>query len=204
MESGSIGEGEGARREAVKSRLRAALLDRADGGSFADLRIEEITAACGLSRSGFYFYYPGKTELLRDTTERIADELFVVADRWFSGNGTHPTALVREVLLANAKAWAEHAGILRMVIEAAAYDPEISEFWRSLLDRFIAGVADRVRADQATGVASGDLDPERAAKVLVYATETYLHRCVACDGGSPDDAVTALAPVWIRTLYPTA
>ena len=46
-------------------------------------------------------------------------------------------------------------------------------------------------------------DPDRAAEVLVYATETYLHRHVACDGVSPPQAVEALAPVWIRTLYPS-
>ena len=89
-----------------------------------------------------------------------------------------------------------------MTVEAAGYDPEIEAFWRGLVAQFVAGVAARVRSDQEMGLAAPEIDPDRAAEVLVYATETYFHRHVACDGVSPPQAVEALAPVWIRTLYP--
>ena len=178
-----------------------ALLETAGDRSFAELRIEEIAAAAGLSRSAFYFYYSGKSELLRDATERVAKELYADANRWYSGEG-ESVEMIREVLAANASSWRRHADLLRMTVEAAGYDPEIEIFWRGLVAQFVAGVAARVRSDQEVGLAAPEIDPDRAAEVLVYATETYLHRHVACDGVSPPQAVEALAPVWIRTLYP--
>ena len=189
------------RRERARAGLRAALLLAAGKRSFAELKIEEIAAAAGLSRSAFYFYYSSKYELLRDATGRVADELFADASPWYDGDG-ESAEMIREVLASNAASWSEHADLLRMTVEAAGYDPEIEVFWRRTVDQFIDGVARRVRADQEAGLASADIDPERAAEVLVYATETYLHRRIACDGVSPPQAVEALAPVWIGALYP--
>lgn len=191
------------RRERAREGLRDALLQAAGKRSFAELKIEEIAAAGGLSRSAFYFYYSSKYELLRDATGRVAEELFADARTWYDGEG-ESVEMIRRVLAANAASWSKHADLLRMTVEAAGYDAEIEAFWRGLLTRFIEGVAHRVRADQAAGLTSAGIDPERAAEVLVYATETYFHRRIACDGVTPPLAVEALAPVWIGALYPDA
>jgi AcrR family transcriptional regulator len=191
------------RRERAREGLRDALLQAAGKRSFAELKIEEIAAAAGLSRSAFYFYYSSKYELLRDATGRVAEELFADASTWYEGEG-ESVEMIRQVLAANAASWSKHADLLRMTVEAAGYDPEIEAFWRGLLTRFIDGVARRVRADQESGSTSADVDPERAAEVLVYATETYFHRRIACDGATPPLAVEAIAPVWIGALYPDA
>ena len=191
------------RRERAREGLRSALLLVAGGRSFAELKIEEIATAAGLSRSAFYFYYSSKYELLRDATGRVAEELFADASPWYEGEG-ESVEMIQRVLAANAASWSKHAQLLRMTVEAAGCDPEIEGFWRGLVAGFTDGVARRVRADQEAGLTSPDVDPEKAAEVLVYATETYFHRRIACDGVAPPVAVEALAPVWIAALYPDA
>jgi len=190
------------RRGEVEARLREAITTLAAESTFRDLRVEEIAAAAGLSRSAFYFYYPGKLELLLDATQRVSEQLFEQADRWYSGSGDSKVLIV-EVLRDNASTWAQHADLLRMATEVASYDEEISVYWRGLVDRFVRGVAGRVRRDQEAGLVSADIDPESCAEILVYANEAYFLRNVAWDGGSPEDAARALAPIWLRTLYRT-
>lgn len=190
------------RRSEVEERLREAITSLAAESTFRDLRVEEIAAAAGLSRSAFYFYYPGKLELLLDAVQRISEELFEQADRWYSGSGDSKVMIV-EVLRGNVSTWARHSDLLRMATEAAAYDEEIGVYWRGLVDRFVQGVAGRVRRDQEDGVAAPEIDPDGCAEILIYASEVYFLRNVARDGGSPEAAVEALAPVWLRTLYPS-
>lgn len=175
--------------------------DLAAEGSFQDLRVEELAARAGLSRSAFYFYYPGKLELLLDATQGASEELFQHADLWYSGDGDSKVMIV-QVLRDMSVTWAKHADLLRMATEVAGYDDDIAGFWRGLVDRFTTGVTGRVRRDQEAGLARPEIDAASAAELLVFATEVYLLRHVGCDGWDAERAVEAMTPVWLRTLYP--
>lgn len=191
------------RRSDVEARLRVAIQELAGGSTFQDLRVEEIASAAGLSRSAFYFYYPGKLELLLDAARHVLEEVYEQADRWYSGSGESGSkALIHEVLRDNASTWGQHADLLRMASEVATYDEEIGNFWRDLEVRFFEGVAGRVRRDQEAGAVSPDVDAESCAEILILATESYFLRNIAYEGGVPEEAAAALSPVWIRTLYP--
>lgn len=191
------------RRGGVEQRLRDAIQELAATSTFQDLRVEEIASAAGLSRSAFYFYYPGKLELLVDAARHVLEEVYEQADRWYSGpDESDSKALIVEVLVDSAATWGRHAHLLRMASEVASYDEEIGSFWRALRIRFFEGVAGRVSRDQEAGLASTDVDPESCAEILILATESYFLRNIAHEGGAPEAAAAALAPVWIRTLYP--
>ena len=45
----------------------------AGGRSYADLKIEEIATAAGISRTAFYFYFHDKRELLMRLTEEVSE-----------------------------------------------------------------------------------------------------------------------------------
>lgn len=189
------------RRGEVEERLRGAIRDLAAESNYRDLRVEELAARAGLSRSAFYFYYPGKLELLLDATQGASEELFGYADLWYSGDGDSKVMII-EVLRNMSIGFARHADLLRMAAEVAAFDEDIASFWRGLVDRFTTGVSGRLQRDQQAGLARPEIDAASSAEILVFATETYLLRNVGRQGWDPEHAVEAMAPVWLRALYP--
>lgn len=190
------------RREEVNARLRSGIRELAADHTFADLHVDEIAAAAGLSRSAFYFYYPDKHGLLIDATREVTEELFAHSNVWWRGSGD-PRALVRRALESFVATFAEHADLLRMTMEAAVTDERVREFWRGIVDGFIEAVAERVRSDQEAGVISRAFCPESSAEFLVIATEGYLYRNVAVGTHTTRQTIEALVPIWLQLLYPT-
>ena len=191
------------RREEVKARLRTALRNLARDRPYGDIKVADVTAEAGLSRSAFYFYYDHKRDLLIEVVKRISDEIYDLSTSHFASTDD-PREIVRAVLRGNAEAWARHADMLRLATEASASDEDVQRFWRGTIEDFTAAVATRMRADQARGLVAADLDPDTCAEVMVTGTEGFFYRKISSRSLSPDEAVEALAPIWLRLLYPRA
>jgi TetR/AcrR family transcriptional regulator, ethionamide resistance regulator len=188
------------RREEVQAKLRDALIELVQRVPFKDLTVDEIARGAGLSRSAFYFYFRDKHELLMVAAAEVADELFLEADRWWHGTGA-PEALVREALQGVASVYARHARLLGVAVEVSTYDDEVRQFWRELVDRFVAATEDHIRREQAAGRMPG-FDPRRTAEVLTWAAERYQWVYLRDGERTVDEVVDALAGVWMAALYP--
>jgi hypothetical protein len=83
------------------------------------------------------------------------------------------------------------------VVEAATYDDEISEFWRSLVGRFIDATQRRLIQEGA--------DPDEAAGMafsLVWMTERACYQHVVRGAKISDEQLVAsLSQVWVRAIY---
>lgn len=194
-----------ARRDLRRTQVEQRVLEATErlleaGGSYIDLKVEAIAAEAGLSRSGFYDYFDDKQALLVRLLESLSTPLLarVAADRAEVASGPEELrgSLARAVAYADA-----HRGVVRAVLEAATYDPEIAAAWRELTDRFVAAAAARTREQQADGAAL-DLPAEQVAVTLVAMVTETLRRLT--DGSlslTPDEAVDAMTLVWVRTVY---
>jgi TetR/AcrR family transcriptional regulator, ethionamide resistance regulator len=183
------------RREAEAAFVVATESLLAGGSSYADLSVEQISAAAGRSRTAFYVYFRDKRDLLMRATETVAGQLYDEADRWWSGADGRRG--LRSALTDILTTYRDHADLLRAVVEASTYDEQVGEFWRTLVGRFIEATELRL-ADE------GD-DPSRAAGkafALVWMTERACYQQVA-RGGRMDDPrlVDALLEVWERSVY---
>jgi TetR/AcrR family transcriptional regulator, ethionamide resistance regulator len=189
------------RRAEVKARLREAMLEAVAVRPFSELRVEDLTAAAGLSRSGFYFYYGDKRELLMESATAAADSLFQQADAWWHGDG-EPADLVREALDGVAAAWWANRRVLRTAVEVSTYDLELARFWQDLVNRFVRATSEHILREQARGAIDEGLDPDDAAGVLIWGAERILYVHTA-DGDRSGLArqVKALCHVWLRALY---
>lgn len=189
-----------AKRAAVQaSVLRATEELLGEGVSFADLGIERIATRAGISRTAFYFYFKDKTELLALLTQEISDTLYRQADIWFSGDGD-PRTEMHEALTAVATVYRDHGPLLRAIVEASAGDPEIADFWRRLLGRFVDATAERLRAENPGSTALGP--PEATAFALTWMVErTFYEHLVQQGPHDRDDVVDALTGVFMRTVY---
>jgi AcrR family transcriptional regulator len=183
------------RREAEAAFLLAAEALLADGHPYAELSVEQISAAAGRSRTTFYLYFRDKRELLMRLTEAVAATLYDEADRWWSGDDGRRD--LRTALADVLGTYREHADLLRAVVEASAYDEEVAEFWRALVGRFADATERRLVADgQPAGPAAAK------ALALTWMVERVCYQQIV-RGASVEDPqlVDALVEIWERSVY---
>ena len=162
--------------------------------------MDELARAAGLSRTAFYFYFPGKNQVLMAAASEIAEEYHAEADRWWSGEGP-PEQLVREALEGVVEAYVRHQAVLRTSIEVATYDPEFATFYNGLLERFVTATAEQLRRDRSAGRLRA-LDPLTVAQALVWMVERTNHQLIGIQGRPPEEVVEAIIQVWVHALYP--
>jgi AcrR family transcriptional regulator len=187
-------------RQEVESAVREALLRLlSEGIPFKNLTVDELARAAGLSRTAFYFYFPGKEQALMSAASEVNTELFERADTWWHGEGP-PEELVRGALRGILQVYVEHAALLRAAFELSSYSQEFEDFYKGLLDRFVRATADHLRREQEAGRLR-PLDCDVVAETLVWMAERCNHVLIK-QGRSPEELVDAMTSVWVHALYP--
>lgn len=187
-------------RQEVEAGVREALLRLlSEGRPFKDITVDELARAAGLSRTAFYFYFPGKEQALMSAAAEVTGELFERADTWWHGSGP-PEQLVRAALDGILQVYVEHAALLRATVELTSYSQEFEDFYKELLDRFVLATADHLRRESEAGRLRA-LDPDVTAEALVWMAERCNHILIK-QGRSPDELVDSMTAVWVHALYP--
>jgi AcrR family transcriptional regulator len=167
----------------------------AAGATYAELNVERIATAAGISRTAFYFYFKDKRDLLMRLAGDITEQLYRQADIWFSGEGD-PEEEIREALTRIADLYGQHGVLIRAIVEVSTYDDEIATFWRGLLARFVDATRRRIETE-------GDgVPPAATAFALTWMVErTYYEQLVQDQPQPPDELVDALTAIYLRTVY---
>jgi AcrR family transcriptional regulator len=187
-------------RQEVEAAVRQALLRLLSQGTpFKKLTVDELARAAGLSRTAFYFYFPGKEQVLMSAATEVTAELYDRADTWWHGEGP-PEELVRAALEGILQVYVEHAALLRAAVELTSYSQEFEDFYKGLLDRFVRATADHLKREQEAGRLR-PLDSEVVAEALVWMAERCNHVLIK-QGRSPEELVDAMTGVWVHALYP--
>ena len=186
--------------ESEEARLRTeqTILDAAatllDGPTpFLDLSVSDIASAAGFSRPTFYAYFTDKRELLLRLGDRLVDEVYAHASDWLE-RGTDD---LRPTLLAVMGVFQEHRPTLLALSEAATYDPEVADFWRSFHDAFRVHALDRIRREQP-GLPSHNA--EALAFVLVWMTERCLTEHLTAPRVNDDALLDSLELMWTTAI----
>ena len=180
--------------------MREALLRLlSEGIPFKNLTVDELARAAGLSRTAFYFYFPGKEEALMSAANDVTAEFYERADTWWHGEGP-PEERVRTALAGILDVYVRHAALLRAAVEVTSYSKEFEDFYKSLLDRFVRATAEHLRREQEAGRLR-DLDCDVVAEGLVWMAERCNHVLIQ-QGRTPEELVDALTAVWVHALYP--
>jgi TetR/AcrR family transcriptional regulator, ethionamide resistance regulator len=191
-------------RQEVESDVRAALLRLlGQGKPFKDLTVDELARAAGLSRTAFYFYFPGKNQVLMAALGDVTEELYGEAARWWHGEGP-PEQLMRVALEGIVAVFQRHAALLRTSHEVTTYDAEFAAFYNDrVMKRFVSATADQLRRDRRDGRLR-ELDSDTVAEVLVWMVERCNNVLIGAQGRSPEQLVEAFTTVWVHALYPDA
>lgn len=124
-----------AERPSARQRVLDAALEQLGHQGLAELSMEDLAAAAGVSRATLYRLFPGKSalfgELIRTFSpwEPVADVIEAMPDG-------HPTDVMPAVAQAIADAMHDRVGLLlRMVFEMLQGDPDTAEGMRHSLGR---------------------------------------------------------------------
>ena len=178
--------------------LRATEQLLAEGSSFADLNVERIATASGISRTAFYFYFRDKRDLLMRLAGDVTELLYAQADIWFSGEGDDPEQEIREALTRIAELYREHGVLIRAIVEVSTYEEDIATFWRGLLQRFVDATARRVEVEgqvpAGTAVAT--------AFALTWMVERTFYQALVQEDPIPqDEMIEAVVRIYRGTVY---
>jgi TetR/AcrR family transcriptional regulator, ethionamide resistance regulator len=186
----------------VEADVRAALLHLlGQGKPFKDLTVDELARAAGLSRTAFYFYFPGKNQVLMAALGDVTEELYAEAERWWHGEGP-PERLMRVALEGIVDVFQRHAALLRTSHEVTTYDPEFAAFYNDLvMKRFVTATAEQLRRDSRAGRLR-PMDSDTVAEVLVWMVERCNNVLIGTQGRSADQVVEAFTTIWVHALYP--
>src|SRR5512134_3249013 len=108
------------RRAEVRHDVLSKALELAEERPFRDITVDEIARAAGLSRSAFYTHFHDKHELLLAAVQEVADELYEMSDRWWSGEGP-PGERVRRALEGVVSVYAAHVILVPLATEIYTY-----------------------------------------------------------------------------------
>jgi AcrR family transcriptional regulator len=196
--SSPISPRDGARTE-NRAQVQAAVLEATErllteGNAYADLSVDRIAKAAGLSRTAFYFYFADKRELITELATQMSQELFDQAIDFFSGDADSPEEM-RRVLGEVYDLYRSHGALARATVEVSTYDEEIAMFWRGLMTSFIDAIEARVVRNREGE--PGSAAPSRAvAFSLVWMIERTLYEQLVQNEPIPrDDAIAALVEI---------
>jgi TetR/AcrR family transcriptional regulator, ethionamide resistance regulator len=173
-----------------------------NGVRYADLSVEAIITAGGISRSTFYVYFDDKGDLLVAMAQDVIGDLLADGASWWElpVDGTRED--LRKALRVPIDTYRKHRTILGAIAETAAYDPRAQEQQQNLIDQVVSALTTYIGDAQRAGVADAHLDAARTAQWLIWMIERGLYQLV---GSADDDEVErqldSLVEIVWRVVY---
>lgn len=147
---------------------------------FHDATIQEITRQAGIGMGTFYFYFPGKLELFRETLMALSRQLRAETAAATARAG-HRLEAERLALDAFFQFTARHRNLYRLIRTAEWVDPGLG---RMYYETFAAAYARVLGRAQAKGELR-PLDPEVMAYSLIGIAESLHMRWMEWEGKAP-------------------
>lgn len=169
-----------ARGQATMERLLAAAEVVFGEKGFHDATIHEITTQAGMGMGTFYFYFPGKLELFRETlmslSRQLRSETAEAAAR--AGNRLEAERLALDAFFSFS---ARHRNLYRLIRTAEWVDPGLGRMYYETFATAYARVLGRA---QEKGELR-QLDPDVMAYALIGVAEALHMRWMEWEGKAP-------------------
>jgi len=183
-----VNEGRTARGKATQERLLAAAEAVFAEKGYHDASITDITRRAGIGQGTFYFYFPGKLELLRVLLMDISRQLRLVTSEATS-RASNRLEAERMALTAFFHFAGSRRNLYRLIRTAEWVDPGLGRQYYETFARAYARVLEKAQE-------RGELrrmDPETMAFCLIGLAEALHMRWVEWEGKAPPD-------VWIEEV----
>lgn len=188
-------------REAIVSAVRQLLQE----GSFADLSVATISERARIARSGFYFYFDSKYDVLAVILGEATHELEELT-QYFAPRapGETPAAFARRMVGSAATVFAHNDPIMTACNDARNTDAKIREILDGQINVVIDQIVSIVDAEIAAGTAHPISDDVPAlVRMLGATTAMMLSGDVTFLGADRDveRGVRVLEQLWLNSLW---
>lgn len=165
------------RRAALVAKMMTVVEELIEAGeSFAEVSVERLITGAGISRTTFYVYFEDKGVLLLALAEDVVTQLVGAAEVWWSLPPGAEEADLERALGGIMDVYRRHQRIWGALVDASAYDPNVRESFRGIVEQAADGLAAYIRRGQKEGHLRAGLDPDRTAAWLTWMTERGLYQ----------------------------
>jgi AcrR family transcriptional regulator len=191
------------RRAEIEQQLLAAT-ERlmGDGLAFTELSVDRLATEAGISRATFYVYFQDKGQLLRELARQVFGELSDGAHQWWDTADRHDPEDARRSMASIIAIYRRHQTLVTAVIETAAYDPDVAEFYQPMLDAIIGYTEAVIERGKADGLIRATLPTRETASGLTWLVERTVHQTARFTAPEQDGVLAqALSEIIWSTLY---
>lgn len=185
-------------REAIVTAVRELLEDH----PFADLSVSTISEKAGVARSGFYFYFDSKYDVLAHIVKDALAELDDLTHD-FAPREPHesPQDFAKRMVGSAAAVFASNDPIMTASTTAQNTDRQIREMMNDFEDAVIEKIVSVVQKDAGARPISDDVPA--LVRMLTATTAMTLSRDSAFIGRRSDSgrAVAVLEALWLNALW---
>jgi AcrR family transcriptional regulator len=186
---------------ATREQLLAAARDVFEERGFAATSVGAITDRACTAHGTFYLYFKNKEDafchVIAAVTATLEDE--VVAP-W----GASPQRAIEAGMRGFLRAFAEHRGLWRALLEGMLQSAKVEQVWLELRRDLIDRLARTVATQQAAGRVR-DLDPVLVAHAMGAMTEwlAFCHVVLAepASETDPERLAAVLSDLWLHAIY---
>jgi len=186
-------------REQSRADILAAARTLLSAGPYRAFSVAAVMERTGLTRPAFYKHFPDVSSLLAALLADVGEELRAAGARWAAAPAVG-VATARRHLTDLVATFAEHAELLRALLEASHHDARIAALRSAWVDTLVADMREALDERVAAG-ALAPLDAEQVARAMVLMLEQYLLYALAgrerVEQGRVVDTVWL---IWTRTI----
>jgi AcrR family transcriptional regulator len=185
-------------RDAIVAAVRELLGQR----SFADLSVSTISERAGVARSGFYFYFDSKYDVLAVILRAAFAELDELTHDFAPRNpGETPAAFAKRMVGSAAAVYASNDPVMRACVVAQNTDAQIREMMNDFQDTVIDKIVVLVGQDADARPISDDLPA--LVRTLAATTAMTLSHDSGFVGRGQDTAraVDIVERLWLNALW---
>jgi AcrR family transcriptional regulator len=191
-----------ARREATTLTIMDAVETLLAERPYAELRVEDVMAASGMTRTAFYRYFPDLESVLLALLARVGVEIAEAANKWLLLEAD-PDAGILEAATGLAEVWSRHWALLLAFSDAATSGSRVQVAWHELIESFLEPVERRFD-DLARRGRTALAHPAETARALVWMNERYLFETFARNRSvTVEEAAATLGDIWRSVLFAT-
>ncbi len=160
-----------------------------------ELRVAEIIAAAGVSRSSFYAHFDSKAAVIAECLRRALSEITLAFEPVHATADDGLEAAIRASLRSWARICERHGALLLAASEEWPADRRLGEPWLAMLTDVAAGTARLVDDLRARGLAPAGADPAALSDCLTWGFERVLQVALAGGAEGLEDAGAIVEPL---------
>ncbi len=158
------------------------------GHRYADLPVERILAAAGVSRSTFYQRFRDKTGLVQRLAQPGIEEFIAASNAWWQREIHGSSDVLADIVKEMFQLARTYRPIWLAFLETAETDREFGAEFRRATDAYAATMASRIDRERREGLVPADVDPAQTARFIVATTRAGIVEILTSEGPADDDA----------------